>query len=103
MVRGGMSGELLQVFFLVGAQRRGGWLNYAGAAIFTAAVIAANFTACFLLLAEGLWLGCLLGGKRWGGRVGKPANFPPRGGAAPRGARRPPWLPPGPGPLPTAR
>jgi mannosyltransferase len=61
-----MSAELLQIFFLVRAQRRGGWLNYAGAAIFTAALIAANFTACFLLLAEGLWFGCLLAAKALG-------------------------------------
>ena len=29
-------------------------------------MIAANFTASFLLIAEGLWLGCLLLGK-WAG------------------------------------
>ena len=63
-----MSAELLQIFFLVRAQRRGGWLNYAGAAIFTAAMIAANFTACFLLLAEGLWFGCLLAAKLLGAK-----------------------------------
>jgi mannosyltransferase len=58
-----MNAELAQIFFLVRAQRRGGWLNYAGAAIFTAALVAANFTASFLLLAEGLWFGCLLVAK----------------------------------------
>jgi mannosyltransferase len=72
-----MSAELLQIFFLVRAQRRGGWLNYAGAAIFTAAMLAANFTACFLLLAEGLWLGCLLLAKGCGVRVPSLAIFRP--------------------------
>jgi uncharacterized membrane protein len=72
-----MSAELLQIFFLVRAQRRGGWLNYAGAAIFTAAMIAANFTVCFLLLAEGLWLGCLLVAKARGARVEGLAIFRP--------------------------
>lgn len=61
-----MSAELLQIFFLVRAQRRGGWLNYAGAGISTAAMIAANFTACFLLLAEGFWFACLLAAKALG-------------------------------------
>jgi mannosyltransferase len=61
-----MCAELLQICFLVRAQRRGGWLNHAGAAISTAAMIAANFTACFLLLAEGLWFGCLLVAKAFG-------------------------------------
>jgi mannosyltransferase len=60
-----MNAELAQIFFLVRAQRRGGWLNYAGAAIFTAALVAANFTTSFLLLAEGFWFGCLLIAKAW--------------------------------------
>ncbi len=72
-----MSAELLQIFFLVRAQRRGGWLNYAGAGIFTAAMVAANFTASFLLLAEGLWLGCLLAAKASGARVEGLAIFRP--------------------------
>jgi hypothetical protein len=72
-----MSAELAQIFFLVRAQRRGGWLNYAGTAIFTAALIAANFTACFLLLAEGLWLGCLLAAKALGARTDGLAIFRP--------------------------
>jgi mannosyltransferase len=72
-----MSAELLQIFFLVRAQRRGGWLNYGGAAIFTAALIAANFTACFLLLTEGLWFGCLLVAKAFGARSEGLAIFRP--------------------------
>ncbi len=72
-----MSAELLQIFFLVRAQRRGGWLDYGGAAIFTAAMIAANFTAGFLFLAEGLWLGCLLVAKGCGARVDSLAIFCP--------------------------
>lgn len=72
-----MSAELLQIFFLVRSQRRGGWLNYAGAAIFTATMIAANFTACFLLLAEGLWFVCLLAAKALGARTEDLAIFRP--------------------------
>lgn len=72
-----MSAELAQIFFLVRAQRRGGWLNYAGAAIFTAALISANFTTCFLLLAEGLWFACLLAAKAWGARAENLAIFRP--------------------------
>ena len=59
-----MSAELVQIFFLVRAQRRGGWLNYAGAAIFTAAMIAANFTACFLLAGRGPVAWMPVGGER---------------------------------------
>lgn len=55
-----MVAELSQIMFLMRAQRRGGLVNYAAVAIFTAMMVAANFTASFLLVAEGLWLGCLL-------------------------------------------
>jgi hypothetical protein len=75
-----MSAELAQIFFLVRGQCRGGWRNYAGAAFFTAAMLAANFTACFLLLAEGLWFASLLAAKALGGRAGGLAIF--RSGAA---------------------
>ena len=88
-----MSAELLQIFFLVRAQRRGGWLNYAGAAIFTAAMIAANFTACFLLLAEGLWLGCLLVAKACGARMEGLAIFRPGAALAAGVALLAPLLP----------
>jgi mannosyltransferase len=72
-----MNAELLQIFFLIRAQRRGGWLNHVGVAIFTATMLAANFTACFLLLAEGLWLGCLLAAKMLGARTEGLAIFRP--------------------------
>jgi mannosyltransferase len=72
-----MCAELLQICFLVRAQRRGGWLNYAGAGISTAAMVAANFTACFLLLAEGLWFGCLLVAKALGAGAEGLAIFRP--------------------------
>jgi mannosyltransferase len=52
--------ELLQILFLTRSYSSGGVYNYAGTAISTAAMIAANFTAAFLLIAEGIWLGCLL-------------------------------------------
>ncbi len=74
-----MGAELLQIFFLVRAQRHGGSLNYCGVAIFTAAMIAANFTAGFLLLAEGLWFGCLLLAKLCGSRIESLAIFRPGG------------------------
>jgi mannosyltransferase len=72
-----MSMELLQIFFLVRAQRRGGWSNYAGTAIFTALMVATNFTSCFLLLAEGLWFAGLLAAKSLGARAGGLAVFRP--------------------------
>ncbi len=54
-----MCAELLQITFFVRAQRRGGMLNYAGIALFTAAMVASNFTSIFLMAAEALWLGWL--------------------------------------------
>lgn len=69
--------ELLQILCFIRAQRCGGLLNYGGAAIFTALMIATNFTATFLLMGEGLWLGCLLLGKGVGARVGELAIFRP--------------------------
>lgn len=71
-----MCAALVQIAFLARVQRRGGWFSYAGLAIFTAAMIAANFTASFLLLAEGLWLGCLLLARFAGARPAdaRPAN-----------------------------
>src|SRR5581483_5288961 len=44
-----MVAELLEILFFVRAQRRGGLGNYVGVALCTAAMIAANFTASFLL------------------------------------------------------
>ncbi len=58
-----VSAELAQIFCLVRTVRRPGWLDYAGTAVFTAVMIAANFTASFLLLGEALWLGGLLAAR----------------------------------------
>jgi uncharacterized membrane protein len=52
--------ELAQIIFFLRAQRRGGWMNYLGIAIFTAIMLPTNYTASFLLAAEALWLGGLL-------------------------------------------
>jgi mannosyltransferase len=60
-----MCAELLQIMFFVRAQRRGGILNYVGVAIFTASMIASNFTSVFLMAAEALWLGWLLLARLW--------------------------------------
>ncbi len=55
-----VTAELAQIVCLVRAVRRPGWLDYAGTAVFTAVMIAANFTASFLLFGEALWFGGLL-------------------------------------------
>jgi mannosyltransferase len=60
-----MCAELLQIAFFVRAQRSGGVLNHAGLAIFTALMIAGNFTSTFLMAAETLWLGWLLIAMLW--------------------------------------
>ncbi len=65
-----MAAELLQITFFCRAQRCGGWANYVGIAIFTAAMIAANFSSSFLIVAEALWLQCLLLAKETGLHVG---------------------------------
>jgi hypothetical protein len=88
-----MSAELAQILFLVRAQRWGGWLNYAGAAISTAAMMAANFTACFLLLAEGLWFASLLAAKALGARAEGVAIFRPGAALAAGVALLAPLLP----------
>jgi hypothetical protein len=87
-----MCAELLQITFFVRAQRRGGILNYAGIAIFTAAMVASNFTSTFLIAAEGLWLGWLLIAARWDDRLRRLAVF--RSGCAVAGgiAILSPWL-----------
>jgi len=72
-----VAAELLQITFLCRAQRRGSRANYAGVAIFTAVMIAANFTASFLIIAEGLWLQCLLYVKELGWRAGGLQAFGP--------------------------
>lgn len=58
--------ELLQIIFFMRAQRRGVFDDYLGLAIFTAIMLPINYSAGFLLLAEALWLGCLLAAK-WAG------------------------------------
>jgi uncharacterized membrane protein len=60
-----MCAELLQITFFVRAQRRGGMLNYVGIALFTAAMVATNFTSVFLITAEALWLGWLVLATLW--------------------------------------
>lgn len=59
-----MALELAQIVFFMRAQRRGRLANYAAVAILTALMIAANFSAGFLVAAEGLWL-CGLLIARW--------------------------------------
>src|SRR5690242_6251549 len=61
-----LAAELSQVILFLRAQRRGGLRNYAGVACFSAVAVAANFSALFLLLAEGGWLLWLLGAWRAG-------------------------------------
>lgn len=72
-----LNAEFLQILFLMRAQRRGGLSNYAGAAFFSAAMIAANFSASLLMAAEGLWFGALLLAKWAGARVGGLTIFRP--------------------------
>jgi len=69
--------ELLQIVFFLRAQRRNAPTDYAGTAIFTAAMIATNYSSGFLLFAEALWLGCLLPAKWTGARAGKLAILRP--------------------------
>jgi mannosyltransferase len=72
-----MCAELLQIMFFVRAQRRGGMLNYVGVAIFTASMIASNFTSVFLMAAEALWLGWLLLARLWDAQSPRLAVFRP--------------------------
>ncbi|MGO9603783.1 MAG: hypothetical protein ACLQAT_10370 [Candidatus Binataceae bacterium] len=51
-----LAATLAQTGFFVRASRRGGIINYAGAAIFAAIAIAANFTAALIPVTEGFWL-----------------------------------------------
>jgi hypothetical protein len=70
-----MSAELVQIFFFARAQRYGRLLNYAGVAIFTALMVAFNFSASFLLATEASWLAALLLSKWAGARIGPLAIF----------------------------
>ena len=70
--------ELLQIIFLMRAQRRGVFHDYLGLAIFTALMLPINYSASFLLLAEALWFVCLLAAKRAGSvRACQLKVFPP--------------------------
>jgi mannosyltransferase len=88
-----MCAELLQVTFFVRAQRRGGMSNYFGIALFTAAMVASNFTSMFLLGAEGLWLGWLLLATLWDAQSRRLAVFRPGCALAAGIAILLPWLP----------
>jgi uncharacterized membrane protein len=58
-----IAAELLQIIFFMRAQRRGVFDDYLGLAIFTAFMLPINYSASFLLLAEAMWLVCLLAAK----------------------------------------
>lgn len=88
-----MAAELLQITFFVRAQRRGAMADYVGTAIFTATMIATNYTSSFLLFAEALWLGCLLVAGRTGVRAGKLAIVRPALAVAAGAALLAPLLP----------
>ncbi len=87
-----MCAELLQITFFVRAQRRGGMLNYVGIAIFTAAMVACNFTSTFLAVAEALWLGWLLLAAHWDAQPRRLAVFRPGFAVAAGIAILAPWL-----------
>jgi mannosyltransferase len=72
-----MCAELLQITFFVRAQRRGGTSNYVGIALFTAAMVASNFTSMFLIAAEALWLGWRLLATFWDAQSRRLAVFRP--------------------------
>jgi mannosyltransferase len=87
-----MCAELLQITFLVRAQRRGGILNYVGIAIFTALMIASNFTSTFLMAMEALWLGGLLLATLLDARSQRLAVFRPACALAAGIAILTPWM-----------
>jgi hypothetical protein len=71
--------ELAQILFFVRAQHRQRLLNAILAATFLALAIAANFTALFLVVGEGMWMGYLLMARwrHWPGvhlRIAAPAS-----------------------------
>lgn len=57
---------LAQTAFLLRSHRAGGLGNYTGVALFTALSIATNFSAVFLIAAQGLWLLLSRAGRREG-------------------------------------
>ena len=85
--------ELLQITFFVRAQRRGGMLNYLAVAVFTAAMVAANFTANFLIAMEALWIGWLLLVALWDTQSRRLAVLRPACALAAGIAILLPWLP----------
>jgi hypothetical protein len=88
-----MCAELLQITFFVRAQRRGGLLNYVGIAIFTAAMVACNFTSVFLMVTEALWIGWLLLAARWNAPSRRLAVFRPGFAVLAGIVILTPWLP----------
>jgi uncharacterized membrane protein len=64
-----LAAELAQIVLFLRARRIGGLHNYVGVACFSALAVAANFSALFLLLAEGVWLMWLLVARRADGSV----------------------------------
>jgi mannosyltransferase len=87
-----MCAELLQIAFFARAQRRGGILNYLGVAVFTAAMVAANFTSIFLIAAQALWLGWLLQARIWDAQARRLAVFRPGAALVAGIAILTPWL-----------
>ena len=61
-----MVAALAQTALLLRSHRRGGLANYMGVSLFTALSIAANFSAIFLVAAQGLWLLLSREGRRYG-------------------------------------
>ncbi|HEV3113727.1 MAG TPA: glycosyltransferase family 39 protein [Candidatus Binataceae bacterium] len=61
-----MVAALAQTALVLRSHRRGGLANYAGVSLFTALSIAANFSAIFLVAAQGLWLLLSREGRRYG-------------------------------------
>ncbi len=61
-----MVAALAQTAFVLRSHRRGGLPNYAGVSLFAALSIAANFSAIFLVAAQGLWLMLSRKGRRYG-------------------------------------
>ena len=88
-----MCAELLQITFFIRAHRRGGVLNYVGIAVFTAAMVAGNFTSFFLIAAEALWLGWRLLATRWDRPSRELAVLRPACALAAGIAILTPWLP----------
>lgn len=62
-----LAAELAQIIFFIRAQRHGGIFNCLATMLFAALAVAANFTAAFLFIAEGLWLLYLMIARRAGG------------------------------------